>query len=98
MSRVSRILGRFFKDPPALPEPVLSLMREIGKEIDSALAPQFPGNSIPIGFQWDYDAAIGQARFDLKQATCKGTALDAAYQQAAYQQAAQSPQLCGKEK
>jgi hypothetical protein len=58
-------------------------MREIGKEINAALAPQWSGNSIPVGSQWDYDAAIAQARFDLKHAIGKGTALDASYQTAA---------------
>jgi len=48
----------------------------------SGFAPQFSGNTIPVGSQWDFDVAIAQARFDLKQLICKGTALDAAYQTA----------------
>jgi len=46
------------------PESVLALMREIGKEINAGFEPQFSGNTIPVGSQWNFDAAIAQARFD----------------------------------
>jgi hypothetical protein len=46
-------------------------MIQVGAEIDKAFAPQFSGyNTSPIGSQWDYDAAIAQARMDFKRFIC----------------------------
>jgi hypothetical protein len=58
---------------------VLALMRRIGAEIDDAFAPQSCGQH-PVGSQYDYDAAVAQARFDMRQALAGVRTLDQAYE------------------
>lgn len=54
-----------------LPEKLRQRMIQVGAEIDRAFAPQFSGyNTRPVGSQWDYDAAIAQARMDFKRFIC----------------------------